>query len=105
MQQKELFNKYPKAERIFLLKRSKIHSRGAKIFDVIIGMFTPAASVIDDADKLSDLSSYFLVEMKERSLLVRIEKGTVDEIASVEVEGKTFEYDGNRFKKSFEVKR
>ncbi len=66
--------KYPDADITVLLRERKL-SRGEKAVDTAIWLLTDAApGTVEMADKLKDMSSYYLVEYPDKKLLVNITK-------------------------------
>lgn len=66
--------RYPDAE-ITVLLRERILSRGEKIVDNAVWLLTDASTgTVDLADKLKDMSSYYLVEYPDKKLLVNVTK-------------------------------
>lgn len=66
--------KYPDAEITVLLRERKL-SRGEKAVDTAAWLLTDAApGTVGLADKLKDMSSYYLVEYPDKKLLVNITK-------------------------------
>ena len=66
--------KYPDADITVLLRERKL-SRGEKAVDTAVWLLTDAApGTVEMADKLKDMSSYYLVEYSDKKLLVNITK-------------------------------
>ncbi|MCD8375725.1 MAG: helix-turn-helix domain-containing protein [Oscillospiraceae bacterium] len=66
--------RYPDAE-ITVLLRERILSRGERIVDNAVWLLTDAPTgTVDLADKLKDMSSYYLVEYPDKKLLVNVTK-------------------------------
>lgn len=107
MKYKELeqavIQKYSDAKEIYLLQRNRRMNKKEHIIDFLVTMFTPASGIIEPADLLSDLGTYFLVVREKTYLLVRGEKQELAEQDITKLDGsfdeKKFVVEKNQFKK------
>lgn len=88
--------KYPNAVAIYPLIRRKKLNLAQEIVDFII-----QPGVLQVADSLNDLSSYYLVELQNKQLLVRVTKTSIEgRELTAKFEGKKCIIDDNIFKKA-----
>lgn len=88
--------KYPNANAIYPLIRRKKLNLAQEIVDFIV-----QPGVLQVADSLNDLTSYYLVELHNRQLLVRVTKTYIEgRELNVHFEGKKCIIDDNLFKKA-----
>lgn len=107
MKYKEIENivikKYSNAKEIYVLQRNRNMSKKECVFDWLLALFTPIPGIVEEADMVSDLGTYFLVIKKNQCLLVRAEKKEITEkdITSISpsLEGRKFVVEKNCFKK------
>lgn len=91
-----VLDKYPEAESIYSLSRKKAHwNAGEKIAEAAIFLFTPFINGLEQANALSDLGIYYLVEQNGKQLLVRIAKYKEDEM--VQEKEITGEFNGEEY--------
>ncbi|MCB2300815.1 hypothetical protein [Clostridium tagluense] len=73
--EKIVIERYPEADVIYSLARKKAKwSTIEKVTEVAIFLFTPFVNGLEQANGISDLGIYYLVEQNERQLLVRVAK-------------------------------
>lgn len=98
--EKIILSRYTDAQEIYILQRSKVMSRSEKALDWAVCFLTPLAGIVDMADAVADMGTYYLVIKPQAQILVRLEKGELSEkdITGIEC-GKKFTVDGNRFRK------
>lgn len=98
-----VIKKYSNAKAIYVLQRNRRMSKKEYVFDFLVALFTPAPGIVEDADLLSDLGTYYLVVKEKQYLLVRAGK---EEITEKDItnrynssKGNKFVVENNRFKK------
>jgi hypothetical protein len=73
--EKIVMERYLEAEVIYSLARKKAKwSTTEKIAEAAIFLFTPFINGLEQANGISDLGIYYLVEQNERQILVRVAK-------------------------------
>ncbi|WHY86817.1 helix-turn-helix transcriptional regulator [Neobacillus novalis] len=88
--------KYPNAKAIYPLIRRKKLNLAQEIVDFII-----QPGVLQVADSFNDMSSYYLVEINNKQLLVRITKTFIEgKELNIKFDGKKCIIDDNLFKKA-----
>ena len=103
----DLIAKYEGAKAIYALQRKKKMSAKEKAFDWAVALLSPLLGVVEEADQIADMGTYFLVENETEELLVRVQ-GT--EIEEENVTGKLqkksdkiFIYENNQYAVSKEL--
>lgn len=100
MNYKEICEKYSGAKEVYALMRNKKMSVKEHIFDALVFMLTPLPGIVEEADMLSDLGSYYLVTGEHENKLVRVQgKDLTEQVITVDCSGRNFVVDGNRFRK------
>lgn len=103
--------KYPSANEIYSLQRKKASwSKTEKLVEVAVFLFTPFIGAINEANALSDLGIYYLVQENEKQLLVRVSGFNKNfDISEEDITGKfnglEFVNGENKFKKVRDIKR
>lgn len=97
-------DKYPNAD-ITVLMRKKALSRGEKIVDNAVWLLADAPTgTIELADQLTDMSSYYLVEMQDKKLLVNVTKEfIISQRIYFPTDKKKFEIGDNIFTKGLKI--
>ena len=73
--EKIVLERYPEAEVIYSLIRKKANwSTTEKLAEAAIFLFTPFINGLEQANAISDLGIYYLVEQNQRQILVRVAK-------------------------------
>ena len=104
MKYKELTEKYSGAKEIYALRRNKQMSVKERIFDMLVFMLTPLPGIVEEADFISDLGSYYLVVGENENKLVRVQgKELTERVITADCSERTFVVDGNRFRKVREI--
>jgi len=109
--EKIVIERYPEAEAIYSLARKKATwSTTEKLAEAAIFLFTPFVNGLKQANALSDLGIYYLVEQNERQILVRVAK--FDKENAVEEKDITGQFIGmeyvvgkDKFEKFKEIKK
>lgn len=100
MNYKEICEKYNGEVEIYTLLRNKKMSVKEHIFDFLVFALTPLPGIVEEADMISDLGAYYLVVGENEKKLVRVlGKELTERIITVDCSSRTFEVDGNRFRK------
>ncbi len=100
MKRKDIIEKYSDAKEIFTLMRRKKMSKKEIIFDWIVALVTPLPGIIDDADYVSDMGTYYLVIGENTNKLVCVMgKDITEQEISVNTQKRTFVVNGNKFTK------
>lgn len=102
----EIMNeKYPNADVIYSLQRKKANwSKTEKLVEAAVFLFTPFVGAINEANALSDLGIYYLVEERGRQILVRVsgfkkEFNITQEDITGKFVGESYVFGENKFKK------
>ena len=74
-----VIKKYSNAKEIYALQRNRRLSKKDYAFDWLVALFTPAPGIVEEADFVSDLGSYYLVVKEKQYLLVRAGKEGITE--------------------------
>ena len=100
MKMNELIERYENAKEIHTLMRRKKMSKREIIFDWLVALFTPLCGIVDEADAISDLGTYYLVVGDSCNKLVRVQGQDIqEEILTVDCNKKLFVVNGNKFYK------
>ena len=100
MNKHELIKKYSGAKEIYALMRRKKMSKMEIVFDWAVCFFTPLPGIVDDADYVSDMGTYYLVVGDNGNKLVRVMgKNITEQDITVNCKKRMFIVDGNRFVK------
>lgn len=92
---------YSDAKEIYALVRKKKMSKTEIFFDFLVELFTPMPGIVDGADLVSDLGTYYLIIGDSTNKLVRVMGGDITEQElSVNCQKRTFIVNGNRFTKA-----
>lgn len=98
-----VIKKYSNAKAIYVLQRNRRMSKKEYVFDWLVALFTPIAGIVDGADSVSDLGTYYLVVKEKQYLLVRAGKEEITEKditnSYTSSKGNKFVVENNRFKK------
>ena len=91
--------KYPDADAIYALTRTKRMSKAEWIIDFIV-----RPGVVETLDKFSDIAGFYMVEMGDRQYLVKV---TADFITTYELANKVdirkFDLGDHRYKKGYQI--
>ena len=91
--------KYPDADAIYALTRTKRMSKAEWIIDFIV-----RPGVVETLDKFSDIAGYYMVERGDRQYLVKV---TADFITTYELANKVdirnFDLGDHRYKKGYQI--
>ncbi len=104
--QNKVIEKYVDAESIYILQRSKKMKTKHYVLDFFVALFTPLAGIMQEADIVADMGTYYLVNKDKKNLLVRVDN---KEIAEKDITGlcdfnaKQFVLDGNKYVKAWKV--
>ena len=100
MNYKEICEKYSGAKEVYALMRNKKMSVKERIFDFLVFALTPLPGIVEEADMISDLGAYYLVVGENENKLVRVlGKELTEQVITADCSERTFEVDGNRFRK------
>ena len=98
-----IIKKYSIATEFYLLQRNRKMSKKEYLFDWLVALFTPIPGIVEEADIVSDMGTYFLVISEKKQLLVRTDskENTEKDITNISVspQDKKFIVENNRFKK------
>lgn len=105
MKNEEIISRYPEAGTITILTRSKVMNKKEKVLDFAVCLLTPAPGIVEEADALSDLGTYFLVENKDdTAILIRVQGDSIEEYdVTGKCAGKSFVYEGSRFRRNRKI--
>lgn len=100
MNKNDIIKKYNSAKEIYALMRRKKMSKKEIAFDWFIALVTPLAGIVDEADKISDMGTYYLVIDENSNTLVRIMgKDITEQEIFVNCNKRTFVVNSNKFTK------
>lgn len=98
-----VIKKYSNAKEIYALLRSRKMSKKECLFDWLVALFSPVAGIVEEADAVADLGTYFLVIRENKKLLVRVGRREITEKditnSCKDFQGKKFVVEKNQFKK------
>lgn len=101
MRTEELITKYEGATAIYALQRRKKMTTKEKVFDWTVTLFTQLPGIVEEADFVSDMGSYFWIQKSGKDILVRVgKKDVIEEDMTGKFEKKSDRiiiYDGNQY--------
>lgn len=107
MKDAELIAKYEGATEIYALNRKKKMTEKEKLFDAAVALFSPLPGIVEEADLVADMGTYFLVKKENQEILVRVQgEELAEEIVTGKLEYKSksvFIYDRNQYAISKEL--
>lgn len=100
MNKNDIIKKYSGAKEIYALMRRKKLSKKEIVFDFLVALFTPLPGIVDEADFVSDMGTYYLVVADNSKKLVRVMgKDVTEQEISANPKKRTFVVNGNWFTK------
>lgn len=100
MNRNNIIKKYSDAKAIYALMRRKKLSKKEMVFDFLVALFTPFPGIVDEADFVSDMGTYYLVVADNSKKLVRVMgKDVTEQEISANCQRRTFVVNGNWFTK------
>lgn len=98
-----VIKKYSNAKAIYVLQRNRRMSKKEHVFDWLVALFTPVPGIVEEADLVADLGTYYLVVKENQYLLVRAGKEEITEKditnSYASSKGNKFVVENNSFKK------
>jgi len=86
----DIVAKYEGANAIYALQRKKKLSGKEKAFDWAVALLSPLPGIVEEADKVADMGSYFLVETNGEQTLVRVSgEETAEEVVTGKITKKS----------------